>query len=354
MKTPLYDEHVQLGAKLVDFAGYEMPIQYRGIVQEHLTVREKVGIFDVSHMGRIEIKGVDAERFVDYLATNRIAGKSIGSATYAVLCNETGGCVDDVIFYRIQPETFFLVANASNCQKDLEHIQKMSSGFQVEIQEHFKTEGILALQGPNALPLLSKIFPKAAEMKPMRVMEEEFQDESIFIASTGYTGEKGVEFLVPHSVLKSLWNTLLRKGEAFGIAPIGLGARDTLRLEMGFALYGHELSDTIAPTESVSGWTVKLNKEQFVGKDSLIKLEDPRAEFGISFEGPGVPREGYLVFQEDKQIGVVTSGTFSPSLKKGIALVLGEKGISGDVEIQIRKHRAKGKVVPLPFYRRKI
>ena len=353
MKTPLYNEHIQLGAKLVDFAGYEMPIQYEGIVGEHLTVRERVGVFDVSHMGRIEIKGEDAERFVDYLATNRISGKSVGSATYTVLCNEKGGSVDDVIFYRIKPETFFLVANASNCQKDLNHIEKMSSGFQVEIQEHFNSEGILALQGPNALPLLSKIFPKAAEMKPMRVIEELFQGEPIFIASTGYTGEKGVEFLVPNSVLKPLWSRLLSDGKEFGIAPIGLGARDTLRLEMGFALYGHELSDTIAPTESVSRWTVKLDKEQFVGKDSLVKLESPREEFGICLDDPGVPREGYSVFQNGQQIGVVTSGSFSPSLKKGIALAIGNTGITGDVEIQIRTHRAKGKIIPLPFYRRK-
>lgn len=357
LKTELFELHKQLGAKLAPFAGFEMPIHYTSIVQEHEAVRNHVGLFDVSHMGRISIEGEEAEAFLNYLCTNKIEGKVIGTATYTVLCNEKGGCVDDVIVYRLSEASFFIVANASNCEKDLIHIQNHAKDFSVRVQEHFLTEGIFALQGPKAINLITKIFPSVSEMKPMQVIKEEYNGASIFLATTGYTGEKGVEILAPNEVLASLWEELFQKGKEYNLQPVGLGARDTLRLEMGFALYGHELDDEISPTESVSAWTVKMNKENFLGKEALLSLEaggDKRAAFAVLLEDKGVPREGYSVLQGEKEVGVVTSGTFSPSLKQGIALVLGSPTLQvGEVvEIQIRKTKAKGKVVSLPFYKR--
>lgn len=339
-KTALYDRHVSLGAKMVDFAGWQMPIQYKGIIQEHDAVRNHVGIFDVSHMGRILVEGVDAETYLDYLSTNHIAGKPDGSATYTVWCHADKGCVDDVIIYKEAPTRFFVVVNASNREKDLEHLKKHVDGRRVFIQDHFSGEGILAIQGPQALEMM----PELKAIKPMHFVHR----DGVIYSRTGYTGAGGFEIYGPESEIVKIWDAWIARGAH----PIGLGARDTLRLEMGYALYGHEISDDISVSESVASWTLK-NKSDFLGKSGLEKIKHPRHEYGVILE-QGIAREGYEVFREGKKIGHVTSGTFSPTLKKAIAIILSDdKLMPGDkVEIKIRQQLSEARVEALPFIKR--
>ena len=335
MRTFLYERHVALGAKLVDFAGWEMPIHYQGILQEHQAVRERVGLFDVSHMARVSIVGKEALPFVDWLSTNRLKG--VGRATYTCLCNADGGTVDDTLVYHESDTSFFLVLNASRRKADLAHLRRESAPFDVQIIENFHHEGILALQGP----LASQYYP---EMKPMTFRRE----GELIISETGYTGSGGVELFGPQEQISALWDHFIAKG----VEPIGLGARDTLRLEKGYALYGHELSLEIAPLESVSKWTVCLDKE-FLGKKGAAGLG--RSAYGIKMEEGAIPREGYRVYsgetEESFLLGRVTSGGFSPSLKIPIALILSEQSLSPNerVYVEIRGKNVPGRVSPLPF-----
>jgi len=350
MKTGLYERHVALGAKMVDFAGWEMPVQYRGVIQEHLAVREKVGIFDVSHMGRVLLTGPDAETLLDRLSTNAIKGKKNGSATYTVWCHENGGVVDDLIVYKEGPERFFVVVNASNREKDLAHMQKESKDFDVTIQPLYE-DGILAVQGPLAKQTLAGIFPEALEVKPMRFTTANFKGEEVILSGTGYTGSGGFELYGPTSIIVKLWDRLIEDG----VEPIGLAARDTLRLEMGFALYGHELSDEVLASETVSAWTIKWNKEHFIGKEALEKKGQNRFEVGVVLRDRGIAREGYPVLRNGKTIGTVTSGTRSPCLQQAIAMILVEDNLQqGDnVEVEIRGKPVLAEVVSLPFWRNK-
>ena len=237
MKTGLHARHVALGAKIVDFAGWEMPLQYQGILAEHQAVRENVGLFDVSHMGRIQVSGPDAGELLDYLSTNRIAGKSPGSATYTVWCNSHGGSVDDAIIYQVDKNHFFAIVNAGNRDKDLIHLttQAAQQRCDVKIEERFSGSGILSLQGPSALPLLSSLIPQVETLKPMHFLtlngEEEF-----YVSRTGYTGAGGFEIYGPEKRIEEWWDKLMERGKEYRLQPIGLGARDTLRLEAGFAL----------------------------------------------------------------------------------------------------------------------
>lgn len=353
-QTILHSRHKALGGKMVDFCGWDMPVQYQGIIPEHLNVRQKAGLFDVSHMGRVEAIGKDAERFMDYLSTNKIVGKPEFSATYTVWPNEQGGCVDDVIVYKISQDHFFAIVNAGNRQNDLLHLQKYSKDFDVQLLDHYSDEGILALQGPLARKILAEIFPEAASLKHMRFLSTQFQGIKLFVSCTGYTGEDGFEIYAPLAIIPSLWDRLMELGKPVGLMPIGLGARDTLRLEKGYALYGHEISETISSIESVSAWTVKGKDRNFVGKaylDALQKSPDRRSEYGAILVDPGIARANYEVFKDGQQIGIVTSGTHSPSLNKSIAIILVKALLNpGDtVDIQIRQHLAKAQVVPLPF-----
>lgn len=350
MRTVLFDRHQSLSAKIVDFAGWEMPIQYKGIIHEHHAVRKSVGVFDVSHMGRILIQGSDAERFLDYISTNKISGKKPGSATYTVWATEEGGCVDDVIVYRLDETRFFVVVNASNRAKDLNHLQKHAHNFDAEVISRYDEDGILAIQGPKAIEVVSKIIPELTDMKPMRVQEK----GDLSFATTGYTGAGGCEIYAPKQKILELWDQLFDIGKEYGIEPIGLGARDTLRLEMGYALYGHEIDEAINPMESVSSWTVKLAKENFIGKKAIEKKKEEgvlRSEFGVVLKEKGIAREGYEVLKNGKTIGNVTSGTHSPTLNKAIAIVIADcKVEEGEtVEVQIRNNRCQAEVVALPF-----
>ncbi len=354
MRTALYERHRALGAKIVDFCGWEMPVQYQGIIPEHFAVRQRVGLFDVSHMGRILVEGPDAERFLDYISTNVIAGKSDNSATYTVWSHPDGGCVDDAIIYRQSKTHFFVIVNAGNRQKDLEHLQKQSLGFDVKVRDRYAEDGILALQGPQAIALISRIFPEAELLKNMHFFTAPYNGHEIIISRTGYTGAGGVEIYAPHDAIVELWDRLLHLGQPYEIQPVGLGARDTLRLEMGYALYGHEINESISANESVSAWTVKWDKPDFIGKTAMQPLEksvDKRSEYGIVLIEPGIARAGYEVLKNGSQIGVVTSGTQSPTLQQAIAIVLvrGTLQFGELVDVQIRQRRCKAKVVKLPF-----
>lgn len=355
MRTPLFAKHQALGAQFVDFGGWEMPLQYRGIREEHQAVRTRVGLFDVSHMGRIAIEGPDAEAFMDYVAANKIAGKPAHSATYTVLCSSTGGCVDDTIIYCIDPHHYFMIANASNRQKDLAHLQENAQKFNVNIIPCFENEGILSIQGPEAGFIVSAIFHESKRfIKPMQFIETDYLGHKLFLSTTGYTGAGGFEIYAHNEILVSLWDVLLQYGAPHGIVPVGLGARNTLRLEMGYALYGHEIDDTIAPIESVAAWSVKLDKPDFLGKEALIALEHSskkRAPCAVLLKDAGVMRDNYLLFKDGEQIGKITSGGYSPSLNQSIGLALTHTHFHAGqpVEVQIRKQMAAAEIVNIPF-----
>lgn len=355
MRTILYEQHEALGAQFVDFGGWEMPLQYRGIREEHEAVRSRLGIFDVSHMGRIGIEGPQAEAFVEYIGTNKIAGKKPQSATYTVLCSPSGTCIDDTIIYEINPKNYFMVANAANRQKDLIHLQNASKNFAVTIVPYFEEEGILAVQGPMAGRVIASIFPESQLLdKPMQFIQTSFQGQKLYLSTTGYTGAGGYEIYAPLEMIGALWDLIIKHGTPHGILPAGLGARNTLRLEMGYALYGHEIDDSIAPTESVAAWAVKLDKPDFIGKRALLELESSpakRASYGIYLLDPGVLRDNYPVFKQDRQIGKVTSGGYSPTLNQSIGLImvnerldLGEK-----IKVKIRQHLNEVEVANFPF-----
>lgn len=354
MKTPLYPKHQSLGAQFVDFGGWEMPLQYKSILEEHKAVRARVGLFDVSHMGRIAIEGPDAEAFMDYVSTNKISGKKENSAIYTVLSSSTGGCVDDTIVYCIDQQHYFMVANAANRQKDLQHLLERAKNFNVQIIPKFE-DGILALQGPEAKFVIASVFPNTnVPDKPMRFIEVIYNDVKLYLSSTGYTGAGGFELYAPSTILESLWDSLIRYGTPHGILPAGLGARNTLRLEMGYALYGHEIDDSIAPTESVAAWSVKLDKPDFFGKSALVALEhspNKRSACAVLLKDSGVIRDNYLIFKEGEAIGKITSGTYSPSLNKsiGLALIQGHLQVGSEIEIQIRKQMHAAEVVSIPF-----
>lgn len=354
MKTALYERHEALGAKIVDFAGWKMPLYYTGILHEHLAVRSNIGIFDVSHMGRIEVQGHEAESLLDYLSTNKIKEKSPLSATYTVWTTESGGCLDDLIVYKQDPTHFFVVVNASNRQKDLLHLKKYASAFDVQIHEKYSEEGILAIQGPKSLAVTERIFPEVKGLKPMQFLDSRYNGNSLILSATGYTGAGGIEIYAPHATIVELWDRFLEEGKPEGLIPVGLGARDTLRLEMGYALYGHEIHESIFPSESVSRWTICWKKKDFLGKEILQKMEkDPkrRSEYGIVLIDQGVAREGYEVYHENRLIGKVTSGAFSPSLNQCIALILieGTLKVGDRIEVQIRQNKVRGEIVSLPF-----
>jgi aminomethyltransferase len=354
MITPLFDKHRMLGAKFVEFAGWKMPLQYKGTLKEHLAVRSNAGIFDVSHMGRIEVIGNGAEQFLDYLSTNLIEGKPDFSATYTVWANELGGCLDDLIVYKQNSSHFFIVANASNRQKDLDHLIKYAINFDVKIVEKFSTEGILAIQGPKAIKIAKVIFPDAPQIHSMQFSFANYKGQNIILSGTGYTGAGGLEIYAPQSTIVELWDLFLKEGQSEGIQPAGLGARDTLRLEMGYALYGHELNESISPNETVSHWTVRWKKKDFLGKTRMSELQKSplkRSEYGIILCDKGIAREGQDVYRKNQLIGKVTSGSFSPCLNTSIAIILVNRTLeNGDlIELQIRQNRIKAEVASLPF-----
>ncbi len=357
-KTALTRVHEALGAKLLDYAGFLMPIEYSGIREEHLNVRQNAGIFDVSHMGEFLVKGDNAKDFLQKITTNNIELLVPGKAQYSCLPNEKGGIVDDLIIYMLNPDEYLLVVNAANIEKDWNWINRNNEE-EAQLENVSDQYSMLAVQGPRAIDILQKTtnYP-IKKIPPFRVIQLEMASiEGVIYATTGYTGAGGAELIVPNQKIEILWNAIIRAGENENIKPIGLAARDTLRIEMGYPLYGNDIDDDTSPVEASLNWIVRLNeKNRFIGqdliKDHLHKGVKHRL-VGFELEERGIPRKGYQITGPgDDQVGIVTSGTISPVLNKGIGLgyVTSEIANPGNfIYINIRNKKIKAKIVKLPF-----
>ena len=351
-RTPLYDEHRALGARLVPFAGYEMPVQYEGITVEHEAVRNHAGLFDVSHMGEVVFRGPQAEEAVQRLVTRDVSRLAVGQAGYAAVCLPNGGTVDDVLVYR-RPEDFLVVVNASNREKDLDHFGSHTGDLEVEIVDESDDWALLALQGPEAEGILQNFTD--ADLSALRYYRYETGEVGgyyAFISRTGYTGEDGFELYVRPDDASAIWRRFVEAGAI----PAGLGARDTLRLEAGMCLYGNELDPETTPLEAGIGFAVHLDKEQgFVGREALKKEKDEglrKKLVGFEVEGRGIARHDYPVKAGGETVGKVTSGTRSPTLGKAIGLALVSPRVEDQFEVEVRGKAVGARAVPLPFYKR--
>ena len=349
-RTRLFGEQQKLGAVFTDFAGWELPVYYSSILKEHFAVREGAGLFDVSHMGRIRVQGSDVVRFLNTLLSRNISDQKIGEAWYALVCNPEGGVKDDIIAYRQAEDQFLLVVNASNRQKILDWMDQKAG--LVDIDDQTENTSLLAVQGPRAEAVVSSIVEQDLSLvKFYTFCSGQFRGEEIILSRTGYTGEDGFEVFVSSERAQDLWRDLLSTGEEYGILPAGLGARDLLRLEMGYPLYGHELREDISLFEAGLERFVDLDKE-FIGREALLGREVRKSLVGLRLMDSGVPREGFCVYQGDRKVGQVTSGGFSPTLKSGIALAFLDKTYvryGEDVDIEIRGKRKKAQLTRIPF-----
>ena len=329
-RTPLYETHRALGAKMMPFGGFEMPVQYSGILDEHRAVREAAGLFDVSHMGEVLVHGPDALAFVQHLVTNDAAALNDGRAMYSVMCRPDGGAVDDLLVYRLAEDRYLLVINASNIEKDLAHIRAQHDAFEgnVTVEDQSAQTALLALQGPKAFEIAQSVTDVPLDITYYHFVQPEpgafLGCERAILSHTGYTGEKGLEIYCEPERAEAVWNALMEAGEAHGLKPAGLGARDTLRLESGYCLYGHELTEDTTPLEAGLGWVTKLNTDDFVGKSAIAAQKEqgvPRKLIGFVMDERGIPRQDYAITTPDGDpIGTVTSGTQSPMLGQGIGL----------------------------------
>ena len=358
-KTPLNQLHRDLGARMVDFGGWDMPVQYSGVIDEHQAVRQAAGLFDVSHMGEVEVSGSNALAFIQHLTINDASKLVDGQVQYSAMCYPEGGVVDDVTLYRFNESRYLFCVNASNADKDfawMEQVLAKSAMTDVVLTNRSDEFAQIALQGPNAEKILSGLTDVAlADLTYYHFCEGEVAGVKMIISRTGYTGEDGFELYLPASAAVEIWQQLMTSGAPHGLLPIGLGARDTLRLEKGYALYGHELSQEISPLEAGLAWITKLDKDGFVGKAALVTMKAdgvPRRRVGLVMQERGIPREGYPVFVGDREVGVVTSGTMSPTLKVGVALALVEPAVAQadtELEVAIRNRRTVAKVARPPF-----
>lgn len=366
-RTALFEEHRRLGGRLIDFGGWELPVQYAGVMEEHLACRTAAGLFDVSHMGEVVVEGEDSTTFLDYLVTNNVSRIAVGQAQYTVMCNDAGGIVDDLVIYRRSQHRFLVVVNASNTDKDFNHIQEIRKRYHgvtgdLRVSNESASYTQIAVQGPRARAIVQKLTD--ADLAPIRTYW--FTEGRLLgripaiVARTGYTGEDGFELYVPWDQGPDVWRALLDAGSPMGMKPCGLGARDTLRLEMKYPLYGNELSDTTLPLEAGLGWVVKLDKGDFVGRGPIAEMKEKgpgRKLVGLKLLDRGIPRHGYGVFTGDglTRIGEVTSGTQSPMLKQaiGVAYVaIGQAAEGSRIAVDIRGVKIPAEVVPTPFYKR--
>lgn len=358
-KTPLNQVHRDLGARMVDFGGWDMPVQYSGVIDEHQAVRQAAGLFDVSHMGEVEVKGNDALAFIQWLTINDAAKLVDGQVQYSAMCYHEGGVVDDVTLYRFNQSHYLFCVNASNTDKDFAWMQQVlaESGLgDVSLTNRSNEFAQIALQGPRAETILAGLTDVAlADLIYYHFCEGVVAGVEMIVSRTGYTGEDGFELYLPASAAVDTWQQLMAAGAPQGLLPVGLGARDTLRLEKGYALYGHELSREVSPLEAGLAWITKLDKDDFVGKAALVAQKRdgvPRRRAGLVMQERGIPREGYPVFAGDREVGVITSGTMSPSLKLGVALALVEPGFAKPdtvLDVVIRNRRVSGRVTKPPF-----
>lgn len=356
-KTALYDKHVSLGAKMVPFAGFEMPVQYSGVTQEHIAVREKVGIFDVSHMGQFFIEGVAAKDLLQFVTTNNVDTLENGKAQYTCLPNGNGGIVDDLIVYKMNDEKYFVVVNASNIEKDWNHISKYNEKFGAKMTNSSDEMSLLAIQGPKAVETLQKLTETNLSEIPYYhfTVGKIAGIDDVIISNTGYTGSGGFEIYFKNEDAEKLWDSIIEAGEEFGIIPCGLASRDTLRLEKGFCLYGNDIDDTTSPLEAGLGWITKFDKD-FVDKERFAQQKADgitRKLVGFEMQERAIPRHDYLVVDvAGNEIGKVTSGTMSPLKNVGIGLAYVAKDhfkIDSEIYIQIRNKNVLAKVVKLPF-----
>ncbi|CEA04954.1 Aminomethyltransferase [Metalysinibacillus saudimassiliensis] len=357
-RTPLFDAYATYGAKTIDFGGWDLPVQFTSIKEEHDAVRNRAGLFDVSHMGEITVTGKDALPYLQYLLTNDIAKIAVNQAQYTAMCYENGGVVDDLLTYKLAEDSYLLVVNAANTAKDFDWMLEAKANFDVEIKNVSADYGQIALQGPLAEQVLQRLTAQdLSAIKFFRFAQDvDVAGYPVLISRSGYTGEDGFEIYGKPEAIVALWDKILAEDE---VVPAGLGARDTLRFESGLPLYGQEMSADITPLEAGIGFAVKLGKESdFIGKDALleVKANQPRKLMGIEMIDKGIPRTGYKLFKDDKEIGVVTTGTQSPMTKRNIGNVLVETAyavLDEVYEIEIRNKRLQVKTVATPFYTRK-
>lgn len=357
-KTALYDIHNKYGGKIIDFSGWQLPVQYEGLTPEHEATRNHAGLFDVSHMGEVEVKGKDAFKFVQYLVTNNVATLEDNQILYTFMCYEHGGVVDDLLVYRFNEEHFYLVINASNVEKDFEWMQKNASDFDVELTNISDKVAQLAIQGPNAQEILQKLTKTdLSEIKFFYCDRKVLLDGvECLVSRTGYTGEDGFEIYLDPEYAPQIWEKLMEEGKDLGIKPVGLGARDTLRFEATLPLYGNELSKDITPLEAGLGFFVKLDNDNFIGKEALVKQKEEglkRKIVGFEMSDKGIPRHGYEVIIDGEEAGFVTTGYAAPTVKKniGFAMVPIEYSKLGTpIEIKVRKRILKAEVVSKRFY----
>ena len=348
-RTCLYDRHVAMGAKMVPFGGFEMPIQYTNITDEHQAVRNACGVFDVSHMGEVLVSGTDAERYVNHIFTNNVEGLAVGKILYGMMCYEDGGVVDDLLVYKMADDRFFLVINAANIDKDWAWIQQQAEGFNVTLDNQSDYYGQLAVQGPEAERIMEEILNLPCSELTFYTFKTM---GDVIVSRTGYTGEDGFEIYATPDYINQCWDKLM----AAGVTPCGLGCRDTLRFEVGLPLYGDELSAEITPIMAGLGMFVKLDKEEFVGRDALAKQKAEGVAqklVGIELQDKAIPRHGYTVMKDGQPIGTVTTGYHTISTDKSVCMALIDSQyapLGTELEVQIRKKVFPGTVVKKRFY----
>lgn len=352
-KTCLHGRHEKLGALMSPFAGYDMPIQYVGITEEHNAVRQNVGVFDVSHMGEVRITGPDAYKYVSHIFVNDVTGAPDGQIFYGMMCYENGGTVDDLLVYKVNDNEYFLVINASNIEKDVDWIRKNAEGYNVKIEDQSEYYGEVAIQGPKAEETVEKVLGLSVKDIPFYNFKTfKVGNEEIIVSRTGYTGEDGFEVYGSHEYIQKVWDKLMETS----VQPCGLGCRDTLRFEVGLPLYGDELSADITPIEASLSMFVKLDKPEFIGKEALAKQKAEgvkRRIVGLELEGNAIPRHGYPVEVDGKQVGEVTTGYRSISTGKSVAMAMVDKPydkLGTQVDVRIRKKTFPAVVVKKRFY----
>lgn len=358
-RTPLYEAHVSIGARMVEFAGWQMPVQYAGHIQEHMAVREAAGLFDVSHMGEIEVRGAGALALVQRISTNDASKLQDNQVQYSTMTNEAGGVIDDLLVYRLNADYFLLVVNAGGSEPDFEWIKEHARELSVEVHNTSSAFALLALQGPRAERILQHLTDRMLDRIPYYWSQRVLVDGvDCRVSRTGYTGEDGFEILCDAADARHLWNRLLVTGGDQGLIPCGLAARNTLRLEAAYRLYGHDMDQTTTPLEAGLGWVVKLAKGDFIGRDALLKqkeegLKRTLAGFEVLDRAPA--RDGYPVVIGDKQVGVVSSGSPAPFLKKNIGLAYlptEHAAVGTELFVVIRGRNVPARVVDMPFYKR--
>lgn len=357
-RTALFEKMLQAGGKMVDFHGWELPVQFSGIPKEHAAVRNNCGLFDVSHMGQVFIEGPDAYKFVEYINTNRIKNVE-GAGVYSHILTEDGGIIDDAITFCLKETTkFLIVVNAGTRDKDFAWFNKQAANFNVKLNDESDEYQMVALQGPKAAELMKEIFPSAFGLARFNIMTVNYADREVLISRTGYTGEDGFEIAADAQTMLNLWDVLFDKGEKYGLLPCGLGVRDVLRLESGYLLYGEDIDESRTPYEAACAWVVKLQKEAFIGKEALIKKKEAgfaQKLTGLILKDRGIARPGCKVFLGGEEIGSLTSATYSPSLAKSIGWGYLKNGTEPgtEVEVEIRGNKAKAEIVKPPFYSKK-